>query len=409
MQPRMRSVYQRGFLLVLAACGGAFLLAGCGTGKPTDELPKSTSGNGNGHAATDLGSQLGAQKEPYGQTADGQPVERYLLSNAKGVKLDVINYGAAVTSLSVPDSRGKSENITLGYADLAGYEKNDPYFGGICGRYANRIAGGKFKLGDKEFTLAANDGPNHLHGGKRGFNHALWHMEPFENPDDGIVGVKLSYTSPDGEEGYPGTLKTTVAYTLTNDNEFRIDYEAVCDKATPVNLTSHCYWNLAGEGDVLGHELTLNCDQYLPVDDTLIPTGERKDVKDTPMDFTKPATIGARIAQVPGGYDHCYIVNSNGPSITDADGTRLSLVARVREPKSGRAMEIYSTEPGVQLYSGNFLDGKESSGDFDKHQGFCLECQHFPDSPNQPDFPNTILEPGQVYRQRTIHRFSAAE
>ena len=305
--------------------------------------------------------EMRIQTEPYGQTADGQPIVRYLLTNARGMKAEVINYGAIVTSVTVPDRDGEFRNVTLGFNDLAGYEANAPYFGAICGRYANRIAGGKFTIDGTEYTLATNNGPNHLHGGTRGFNKAVWSAEevPFTT---GTVGVKLRYESPDGEEGYPGKLQVTVLYSLTDENELKIEYTAVCDKATPVNLTNHCYWNLAGEGDVLGHELTLFCDRYLPVDETAIPTGELADVKGTPMDFTAPAPIGSRIDQVAGGYDHCYAINGADQEPAPA--------ARVVDPKSGRVMEIFTTEPGVQLYTGNFLAGDESTAGFAKHQGF---------------------------------------
>lgn len=344
-------------------------------------------------------SKRGVQTEPYGRTSDGSEIDRYLLTNVNGVRLSVINYGATVTSVHVPDADGSFDNVTLGFPALENYLANAPYFGSVCGRYANRIAGGRFTLEGIEYQLATNNAPNHLHGGDRGFNHAVWHAEPVEKED--FVGVELNYTSPEGEEGYPGTLKVTVVYALSDDNELRIDYTAVCDKATPVNLTSHCYWNLAAEGDVLDHELLLNGDQYLPVDETAIPTGELRDVAGTPMDFTEPTPIGARIDQVPGGYDHCYVVRRGRAGLT--------LAARVTEPTTGRMMEVLTDQPGVQLYTGNFLDGSENTAGFAKHAGFCLECQHFPDSPNQPDFPNTILQPGEVYRQTSVYRFSVKQ
>lgn len=341
--------------------------------------------------------QLSAQEEPFGQTADGQAITRYLLTNRNGLKVSLIDFGATVTSVEVPDRDGNIENITLGFQTLAEYEANAPYFGSLCGRYAGRIAGGKFTLDDVGHTLATNNGPNHLHGGVNGFHKVVWKAESWTAEDS--VGVRLTYVSPDGEEGYPGTLTANVEYRLSNRNELTIDYTAHADKATPLNLTNHCYWNLAGAGTgrVLDQELTLHCARYLPVDETLIPTGELKDVADSPMDFTTPHTIGSRIEQVPGGYDHCYVI--------DGGGKELKLAARVREPKSGRVMEIRTTEPGVQLYTGNFLDGSPATGGFDKHAGVCLECQHFPDSPNQPQFPDTILRPRHVYKQTTVHRF----
>lgn len=341
------------------------------------------------------------QEEPFGETPDGEPVTQYHLSNANGIAVSLINYGAIVTAVHVPDRNGELENITLGFDTLDGYLERHPYFGAICGRYANRIADGKFTLDGVEYTLATNNEPNHLHGGESGFDKALWHAEPFENED--AAGVRFTYESPDGEEGYPGTLTTTVTYTLNDDDELQIDYQATSDKATPVNLTNHCYWNLAGadSGKILDHVLTLNCDRYLPVDDTMIPTGELKSVTDTPMDFTDPQRIGAKIDEVEGDYDHCFVLSEGQDS--------PALIARAEDPESGRVLEIFTTEPAVQFYTGNFLDGSVAGGGFEKHDGFCLECQHFPDSPNQPDFPSTILQPAEVYRQTTTLKFSVNE
>ena len=257
----------------------------------------------------------------------------------------------------------------------------------------------------QEYTLATNNGPNHLHGGPTGFSRRLWHGEPLPKSAGGDLGVKFTYISEDGEEGYPGRLTATVTYTLTGKDELKIEYTATTDKATPVNLTNHCYWNLAGagSGSVLNHVLTLNCRRYVPVDEHLIPTGKLQEVAGTPMDFTKPAKIGARIDELKkdspnGGYDHCYVVNG--------EPGKLRLAARVVEPKSGRVMEVHTTEPGVQLYTGNFLSGSENDGGYEQHGGFCLECQRFPDAPNQPEFPSAILKPGEVYSQTTVHRFA---
>ena len=328
-------------------------------------------------------------------------VTQYFLSNEQGMTVTVLNYGAIITSVVVPDKNGKTTNVTLGFSELPEYLTNAPYFGSLCGRYANRIAGGKFKLDGREYVLAVNNPPNHLHGGVKGFNHVLWQGRVIareESTGNDAVGVELTYRSPDGEEGYPGNLAVTVRYTLTNANELKIHYTAQTDKPTPINLTSHCYWNLAGSGSILPHELTLHGGKFLPVDDTQIPTGKQQPVAGTPMDFSMSATIGSRIDQVPGGYDHCYVVDGWDKS--------LRTVAIVREPKSGRVMEVLTTEPGVQFYTGNFLDGTADSGGFKKHDGFCLECQHFPDSPNHPEFPTTILKPGNVYEQTTIYRFS---
>lgn len=342
---------------------------------------------------------MGIQEGIYGETPDGQSVKQFVLTNDKGMRVTIISYGGIVTSLEVPDRDGKLTNVVLGCKDLKGYLAGHPYFGSICGRYSNRIAKGKFKLNDKEYTLATNNDANHLHGGVEGFDKKLWTAEAVQAND--TVGVKLGYVSPDGEEGYPGTLTSTVVYTLTNDNEVKIEYTATTDKATPINLTNHSYWSLAGAGSgtILEHELKVFSDKYLPVDEGLIPTGELASVKDTPMDFNTPVTIGARIDQVGGGYDHCYVLSSAEEG--------LKPVAEVREPKSGRVMKVFTTEPAVQFYTGNFLDGSDTSGGFAKHFGFCLETQHFPDSPNKPEFPSAILEPGQTYTHTSIYQFSA--
>ena len=343
-------------------------------------------------------------KQTVGKTQDGRSVEEFTLANGT-MRVKLLSFGALVSSIRTPDRSGKLGEITLGFDDFAGWEKNGPYFGVTTGRYANRIANGKFTLDGKEYKLATNNGPNHLHGGIVGFNKRLWAAEPFES--QGGVGVRFRYTSPDGEEGYPGTLKTTVTHTLTPANELRIDYEATTDKATHVNLTNHTYWNLAGRGSgaVLDHEIQINADRYLPVDDTAIPTGERATVKGTPMDLTQPTKIGAKIKEVVGGgggYDHCYVLNLGKSG-------ELNFTARVHEPKSGRAMEIHTTEPGVQFYTGNFLDGSAGNAGNKQHYGFCLETQHYPDSPNRPDFPSTLLPAGGTFKSTTVHKFSVRQ
>jgi aldose 1-epimerase len=348
------------------------------------------------------------QKTAFGKTGDGTPVEAYVLSNGAGMKAKVITYGATLTELHVPDRDGKFDDVVLGFDDLKGYLDGHPFFGSTVGRVANRIAKGKFTLDGKEYTLAINNKPNSLHGGNKGFDKVVWKAEVLPEVADGVA-VKFTYKSPDGEEGYPGTLTATVTYTLTEQNELKLDYTATTDKATPVNLTNHSYFNLAGpkSGDVLGHELMVTADKYTPTDETLIPTGEIKSVKGTPLDFTTPATIGSRIEQLkgkgdPGGYDHNFVLNS--------EGKKLALAARVSEPKTGRILELSTTEPGVQFYTGNFLDGKTKGKGgvaYGKHQGFCLECQHFPDSVNHANFPSTILMPGKTYTQTTVHKFSA--
>jgi aldose 1-epimerase len=348
------------------------------------------------------GGKPRVQKSSYGQLPDGTQIELYTLTNSKGVVAKIITYGALLTELHVPDRNGQLGDIVLGFDNLDQYLKGHPYFGATIGRVANRIAQGKFTLDGQPYTLATNNGPNHLHGGLKGFDKVVWKAEPIQSSD--WAAVKFTYTSSDGEEGYPGNLNVTVIYTLTDLNELRINYSATTDKATPVNLTNHSYFNLAGEGDILGHELMLAADRYTPVDDTLIPTGELAPVKGTVMDFTSPMAIGSRIGKLtnqPSGYDHNYCLTAGGKG--------LALAARVYEPKSGRVMEILTTEPGIQFYTGNFLDGTLTGKRgivYKKHYGFCLETDHFPDSINRPNFPPVVLRPGQTYRQTTVHRFS---
>jgi len=377
--------------LVLTAM--ALIMVGCE--KKGTETPQETK--------TREQKAMSINTESFGKTPDGQRVALYTLTNANGIRARITNYGAILVSLEVPDKNGKLADITLGFDTLEGYIKGHPYFGATVGRYANRIGGASFKLNNIEYKLAANNGPNHLHGGIEGFDKVVWKEEDIK-AESNQAFVKLSYLSEDGEEGYPGNLACTVTYTLTKDDELKINYEAETDKPTVINLTNHSYWNLAGQGngDILGHELMLNADKYTPVDEGLIPTGEIKSVKDSPMDFTKPMIIGSRIIQVEGGYDHNYALNSGG-------GT-LALCARVYEPTSGRFMEIHTVEPGVQFYTGNFLDGSitgKAGKVYNKHYGFCLETQHFPDSPNKPDFPSVVLKPGDKYTTFTVHKFYA--
>lgn len=347
------------------------------------------------------GKKMSIKKQAFGKTEDGKNVDLYTLTNSNGLKAEIITYGGIVTSLQVPDRNGKFADIVLGCDSPDEYAKSSTYFGALIGRFGNRIAKGKFTLNGVEYKLATNNGPNHLHGGIKGFDKVVWNAKQMQT-DQGPA-LKLTYQSRDGEEGYPGNLSCTVIYTLTNNNELKISYEAKTDKATVINLTHHSYFNLGGHnsGDILGHELIINADRFTPVDKDLIPTGEIKPVKGTPMDFTKPMAIGSRIKQVQGGYDHNYVLNSS-------DGS-LALAASVYEPKSGRVMEIFTTEPGIQFYTGNFLDGsvKGKGAVYNKHNGFCLETQHFPDSPNKPNFPSVVLKPGEKYTQLTVHRFSA--
>ena len=340
------------------------------------------------------------QKSSFETMPDGASVDLYTLTNAQGLIAKITTYGTIITELHVPDRLGNLGDIVLGFDNLAQYLKGHPHFGCTTGRVANRIARGQFTLEGKTYKLAINNGLNHLHGGLKGFDKQLWKAEPELG-----AAVRFDYTSPDGEESYPGTLKVTVLMTLTDANELRIDYTATTDKATPVNLTNHSYFNLAGGGDVLAHQLMIAADHYTTTDADLIPTGEIKSVQGTPLDFTSPKPIGSRFSQLksdPAGYDHNYVLNSGGKA--------LALAARAYEPKSGRIMEVHTTEPGVQLYTANWLDGSLTGKRgmvYYRHAGFCLETQHFPDSVNQPNFPSVILRPGQTYRQTTVHKFSA--
>ena len=347
---------------------------------------------------------------PFGRTADGQAVELFTLTNAQGIEVQLTNYGGIITSLKTPDRSGRIDDIVLGYDSLNGYLRNRPYLGAIVGRYGNRIANGRFTLDGTTYRLAVNNGPNSLHGGIRGFDKVVWHAEPFRN--DGAEGVALEYTSADMEEGYPGTLRARVTYTLTDDNRLIVEYQATSDKPTPVNLTQHSYWNLAGDGsqDILAHVLTINADSMTPVDSTLIPTGEISPVAGTPFDFRTPVAIGARIDQrqntqirYGGGYDHNFVLNRRNPA---ADS--VVHAAHVADPSTGRTLDVFTTEPGIQFYSGNFLDGSITgkAGHIYKYRyGLALETQHYPDSPNHTNFPSTILRPGQQYRSRTVFAF----
>ena len=338
----------------------------------------------------------------WGKTPDGDPVELYTLTNAKGSEARILNYGGIVVSLKVPDRSGSMGDVVAGFDNLEGYLKPAPYFGAIIGRYANRIARARFSLNGVEYALAKNDGENHLHGGIRGFDKRIWTAKQL-SPQS----LQLSYVSKDGEEGYPGELSVTVTYTLTDANELKIEYAATTDKDTVVNLTNHSYFNLAGEGDILGHEVVIHAGRFTPVDKGLIPTGELKSVAGTPFDFQTPKAIGERIEQpdeqliVGHGYDHNWVLNRSGSG--------LELAAKVTDPKSGRVMEVLTTEPGLQFYTGNFLDGTlQGKGRvYARRSAFCMETQHFPDSPNRPNFPSTVLKPGGKYQTATVYRFSA--
>ncbi len=346
-------------------------------------------------------------REEFGRLPDGTRVDLFTLANGTGMEVRAIEYGGVIVSLEVPDREGNLGDVVLGFDSLQGYLNDPPYFGAIVGRYGNRIAGGRFTLDGRDYRLAANNGTNHLHGGNRGFDKVLWHGEEFRKIDS--AGVVLTYTSPDGEEGYPGTLSARVTYTLTSENKLVIDYHATTDRPTHVNLTHHSYFNLAGDGsgDVLRHQLMINGDHFTPVDATLIPTGSIAPVRETPFDFSTLTAIGARIEQDDEqlgyglGYDHNFVLNRADSGLVHA--------AQVYEPTTGRVLDIHTTEPGIQFYSGNFLDGSITgkAGHVYQHRfGFCLETQHYPDSPNRTVFPSTVLQPGSEYRSRTVYSFS---
>ncbi|BCX03907.1 MAG: aldose 1-epimerase [Candidatus Roseilinea sp.] len=349
---------------------------------------------------------MNIQKHPFSKLPDGSEVEQYTLTNEGGLTVQIITYGGIITALRAPDRNGTPGDIVLGFDSLAGYLAGHPYFGCIVGRFANRIAGGRFTLDGVAYQLAVNNGPNHLHGGLAGFDKKLWRATTGRS--DGAISVALSYLSRDGEEGYPGNLHVTVTYTLTRDNALHIRYLARTDKPTILNLTNHTYFNLAGQGDILDHEVTINADHFTPVNETLIPTGELQPVAGTPLDFRQPMRIGARINDPheqlvrAGGYDHNFIING-------AMG-ELRFAARVYEPSSGRVLEVYTTEPGMQLYTGNFLDGSivgKGGTVYGRRAGLCLETQHFPDSPNQPNFPSAVLRPSESFHSATVFKFGA--
>ena len=358
----------------------------------------------------------GVTKSTFGVTAEGDSAHLYTLSNGDDVTITVTNYGGIITSLEVPDREGQMEDIVLGFDSLAGYRSEayaaaNPYFGALIGRYGNRIADGEFSLDGEMYTLETNNGPNHLHGGTEGFDRVLWEADPFEG--EGEVGLVLTHTSPDGHGGYPGRLDVEVTYTLTDENELAIDYQASTSKATPVNLTQHSYFNLDGQADgsILDHELMINAETFTPTDSTLIPTGTFRSVADTPFDFREPTPIGARIDQdhrqleIAGGYDHNFV-------LARQDRDSLHLAARVHDPDTGRQMDVLTTEPGLQFYSGNFLDGSltgKGGASYPRRSGLALETQHFPNSPNEPDFPSTILQPDETYSSRTVYRFSTRQ
>jgi len=351
-------------------------------------------------------AQVTVTKESFGKTADGENVDLYTLRNVHGVEAKITNYGGILVSLKVPDRNGKFDDVVLGFNDLDSYLKGHPYFGALIGRYGNRIAKGRFTLNGVEYKLAVNNGENHLHGGIKGFDKVVWTGKESKTNDG--PAVTLNYLSKDGEEGYPGNLNVTVTYTLTNKDELKINYEATTDKDTVINLTHHSYFNLAGEGngDILNHQVLINASRFVPTDAGSIPTGKLRNVAGTPFDFRKLTAIGARINQddeqlkFGNGYDHTWVIESR---------PALRLAARAFEPTSGRRMEVLTTEPGMQFYTGNFLDGTltgKSGKIYQRRYGFCFETQHYPDSPNQPSFPTTTLKKGATYRSTTIYRFT---
>jgi aldose 1-epimerase len=354
--------------------------------------------SGKKNDSTSTAAKMSLTQAPYG-TTDGKEVIEYTLTNVNGMRVQILNYGGTLTHLFTPDKTGTYGDVILGYDSLSGYQQTgNPYFGCLVGRYANRIANGKFTLDGKTYTLAKNNNGNTLHGGLKGFDKVVWTAAPASDSS-----LKLTYDSKDGEEGYPGNLHTEVVYTLTSNNELKIDYTATTDKATPVNLTNHAYFNLSAGTDstILDHELMLKADKYTIVNDKLIPTGQNPDVVGTPMDFSTSKKIGNDIAKVPGGYDHNWVLDKRGG---------LELAGALYHPASGRYMEVLTTQPGIQFYTGNFLDGtlKGTKGGkkYVQHAALCLETQHFPDSPNQPSFPSTILKPGEIYSQTTVYKFS---
>lgn len=392
----MNLFHQSVIFLLFMLCVGIMLSCGKPDPSKTSPIPKESQ------------HEMKIEQNAFGKTMEGQEVSLFTLQNVLGMKATLTNYGATVISLYAPDQNGNFDDVVLGFPTLDGYLKEHPFFGGIIGRYGNRIAKGRFNLDGVAYQLAANNGENHLHGGVKGFHKVVWSAAPVTQ--DSAVGVKFSYVSKDGEEGYPGNLSCNVTYWLTNKNELKIEYHATTDKATPVNLTHHGYFNLAGQGkgDILAHQLEIFADHFTPVDQGLIPTGALRPVEGTPLDFRQPHAIGERIINNDEqlkfglGYDHNWVLNNS----TGA----LAMAARVSEPATGRVMEVWTTEPGLQFYSGNFLDGTltgKGARIYHHRSGFCLEAQHFPDSPNQPDFPRTILRPGESYSTVTIYRFAA--
>lgn len=379
MKPGKQKIsYVLSFFLML-------LIGGCSSQQSQDQMTESK-----------------IKTEDFGTMDDGSAVQLFTLKNENGMEVSITNFGGIVTSIKVPDKNGDIENIVLGFDDLEKYKAGHPFFGAIAGRYANRIAKGRFELNGEEYELATNDGENHLHGGAEGFDKKLWDAEV--NDDEN--SVTISYLSPDGEEGYPGNLDVKVTYTLTDDNELKIDYHATTDKSTVLNLTNHSYFNLSGDSSqsILDHKLTINADRYTPVNEGLIPTGELRPVEGTAFDFTEPETVGARIESIPPGYDHNFVLNN--------PDSGMRKIVTVEHEESGRIMEVYTDQPGVQFYTGNFLDGTltgRNGKPIEQYAALCLETQTFPDSPNKPDFPSPVLNPEETYETTTIYQFKVSE
>lgn len=384
-------------LLVLLLAATPLLFVQCNSKKTEDTAMADT---------TRVEKKAGVSSSPFGKLPDGTAVSLFTLKNENGMTMTVMNYGGIITSLTAPDKNGQFEDIVLGYDSLSGYLKSSPYFGALIGRYGNRIGTGKFTLDGKSYQLGQNNNGNHLHGGPNGFDKRFWNIE--EHPVANGAALKLTYTSKDMEEGYPGNLNTQVIYHLTDSNELKIFYEATTDKPTIINLTQHTYFNLSGntKADILQHELYINADKFVPVDKTLIPTGELKNVSETPFDFKTPTAIGSRIdkkdqqLEFGQGYDHCWVLNTAG------DTTKVA--ATLHDPSTGRVLSVRTSEPGIQFYSGNFLDGSitgKYSTVYNKRYGLCLETEHFPDSPNQKSFPPVVLRPGETYRTQTVYTF----
>ncbi len=373
----------------------SLLLAACNSSTSTDTTDSTTMNN-------TTANNKGITQKDWG-TADDKPVHLYTLTNSNGVQVGISDYGGTVTSFIVPDKNGNRQNVVLGFDDIAGYLAKPPYFGATVGRYGNRIAKGKFTLNGQTYNLVTNNGENHLHGGNKGFDKVVWTAGSINAAEPQIT---LSYLSKDGEEGYPGNLNSTVTFTLTDDNALRIEYHATTDKATPINLTNHSYFNLTGDvsNTILDHAVMIDADRYTPVDATLIPGGQLAPVKGTPFNFTTPHKIGERIEKVKGGYDHNFVLNKKDTTLTKA--------AEVTDSISGRKLEVFTTEPGLQFYTGNFLDGSFKTSDgkaINQHAAFCMETQHFPNSPNMPAFPTTILQPGQTYHHVTEYKVSVSK